>query len=161
MNQNKISEILNLHLLWISNDPKGQCADLASANLHKASLECANLYKANLEFANLECASLRGANLEFVSLRGATFNKKTVFPEGFDPIVRGMIFVGEEQEELKEPAAPSTSEQEKEETVVVAAVPAAVLPKTLHDELSEVFAKHGLVLVSFRAKPGKVRASKA
>ncbi len=151
MNKTQLDEILNLHLLWLNDGPSGQCANLESANLTFASLA-----KANLAKANLAKAILCGANL-----RGATFNKETVFPDGFDPVSRGMRFVEQEeekepaapstrfveQEEEKEPAAPSTNEQEKAETVEVAAVPAAAeLSKTLHEELSEVLAKHGLTL---------------
>lgn len=135
MNKTQLDETLNLHLLWLNDDPSGQCANLESANLAFASLA-----KASLAKANLAKAILCGANL-----RGATYNKETVFPDGFDPVSRGMRFV--EQEEEKEPAAPSTNEQEKAETVEVAAVPAAAeLSKTLHEELSEVLAKHGLTL---------------
>ena len=177
MNKTELNKILKLHKLWLNGDPKGRCASLQDANLSGANLSKVNLSDANLKYAilsdanledailsdaNLEDADLSGANLmgadlsgadlSFVNLRNATFSKETRFPEGFDPVFRGMILAEE-----KVPEAPSPTKQE--EVVAVAAVPAA--PKTLHDELSEVFAKHGLVLVSFRAKPSKVRASKA
>lgn len=137
MNQNELNSILNLHKLWLNDDPKGQCANLVNANLfgailqgailQGANLKDANLYRADLFDANLRGANLRGANLAFANLANATFNKETVFPEGFDPVSRGMKLV-----------------EEKESVVEDAAVPAA--PKTLHEELSEVLAKHGMVV---------------
>lgn len=46
--------------------------------------------------------------------------------------------------------------EQKAETVEVAAVPAAALPpKTLHDELSEVLTKHGFDLTFVGRIPGK------
>ena len=112
-------------------------AILSGAILSDAILSGAILRNANLKNADLKNADLSDADLEFANLSGATFNKETVFPKGFDPVSCGMKLVGE-----KAPEAPSPTKQE--EVVVVAAVPAA--PKTLHEELSEVLAKHGLIL---------------
>ena len=79
----------------------------------------------------------RRADLEFANLSGATFNKETVFPKGLDPIARGMKLIEE-----KAPEAPSPTENKVE----VAAGTAATAPKTLHEELSVVLEKHGLIL---------------
>ena len=176
MNQNELNKILENHKLWLNDDPKGRCASLPDANLSYANLWNANLSNADLEGADLEGADLRGADLQDADLRnadlrnadlrgadlsdadlsgailsgailsGATFNKETVFPDGFDPVSCGMKLVEE-----KVPEAPSPTKQE--EVVAVAAVPAA--PKTLHEEIAEVLAKHGFDLVSLAIQPSK------
>ena len=168
MNQTELSKILNLHKLWLNDDPKGRCASLPDANLSYANLWNANLSNADLEGADLEGADLRGADLQDADLRnadlrnadlrgadlsdadlsgailsgailsGATFNKETVFPDGFDPVSCGMKLVEE-----KVPQAPSPTKQEEAVAVGTA------VPKTLHEELSVLFAKHGLELVFF------------
>ncbi len=178
MNKNKLDEILNLHKLWLNDDPKGRRADLTDAILTNADLTDAILTNAKLWYADLTNADLTNADLTNAILTNAklwyadltnadltnadltnailtnadltnadltnadltnadlwfaTFNKETVFPDGFDPIARGMKLI--------------------EEKVEVAAVPAA--PKTLHEELSEVLAKHGFDLVSLAIQPSK------
>ena len=148
MNKNKLDEILNLHKLWLNDDPKGRRADLTDAILTNADLTNAILTNAKLWYADLTNADLTNAILTNADLTNAdltnadltnadlwyaTFNKETVFPDGFDPIARGMKLI--------------------EEKVEVAAVPAA--PKTLHEELSEVLAKHGFDLVSLAIQPSK------
>jgi uncharacterized protein YjbI with pentapeptide repeats len=76
-------------------------AELRGANLTDASLINANLTAANLGLDNLGGAtSLRGANLtnailDRTNLSGAVFDKRTVFPVGFDPNAAGMILKGE------------------------------------------------------------------
>jgi len=73
-------------------------AELRGANLIDASLIGANLTAANLGLDNLGGAtSLQGANLtsailDRANLSGAVFDKRTVFPTGFDPIASGMVF---------------------------------------------------------------------
>ena len=139
MNQTELSKILNLHKLWLNDDPSGRRADLTDADLRNAilsgailrnaklwyaDLTNAKLWYADLTNADLTNAKLTNAKLTNAKLWYATFNKETVFPDGFDPIARGMKLI--------------------EEKVEVAAVPAA--PKTLHEELAEVLAKHGLIL---------------
>ena len=78
-----------------------QSASLAGADLHDARLNAANLqgaylWHANLQNADLEDADLQGARLEGASfqgtylgeanLRGATYDSKTIWPKGFDPV---------------------------------------------------------------------------
>ena len=175
MNKNKLDEILNLHKLWLDNDPSGRRADLSGADLWNANLSGAiltgadlsgatlwnaNLWNAILSGADLSDAILRNANLTNAKLTNAKltdtiltnaiFSKNTVFPDGFDPIARGMKLFGEKVLE-----APSPTKQEETETA--AAVPAA--PKTLHEELSEVLAKHGFDLVSLAIQPSKKHTS--
>ena len=185
MNKTELNKILKLHKLWLNGDPKGRCASLQDANLSGANLSGANLSKVNLSDANLKYAILSDANLmgadlsgadlsgailrnanlknadlknadlsgailRNANLSGATFNKETVFPKGFDPVSCGMKLVEE-----KVPEAPSPTKQE--EVVAVAAVPAA--PKTLHEEIAEVLAKHGFDLVSLSIQPSKSRAN--
>lgn len=63
---------------------------LVGANLYFADLRWANLSEANLYGADLRWASLSEANLRGANLGGATYNKQTIFPDGFDPIAAGM-----------------------------------------------------------------------
>jgi hypothetical protein len=75
-------------------------ANLRRANLHRADLRGATLINAQLSMADMRVAALRGtdmrgANLQgtnmypgslrYTHLRGATYDKRTQFPEGFDP----------------------------------------------------------------------------
>jgi uncharacterized protein YjbI with pentapeptide repeats len=74
--------------------------DLSQANLHGAFLFRANLRGANLSGANLRGAYLCEANLNWADLRGTDlrganltatgYNKRTIFPIGFDPEAAGM-----------------------------------------------------------------------
>jgi uncharacterized protein YjbI with pentapeptide repeats len=72
-------------------------AELRGANLIDASLIGANLTAANLGLDNLGGATfLQGANLtsailDRANLSGAVFDKRTVFPTGFDPIAASMV----------------------------------------------------------------------
>lgn len=86
MNQNEIKQVLRLHGLWIKNDPEGQKAYLTGVDLR-----CADLEGAILRYAILVNADLWNANLEGADLFGAIFDKETKFPEGFNPVARGMI----------------------------------------------------------------------
>ncbi len=122
-------------------------ADLQDADLRNVDLSGAILTGADLRNAILSGATLSGAYLSFVNLRNATFNKETVFPDGFDPVSCGMKLVEE-----KVPEAPSPTKQE--EVVAVAAVPAA--PKTLHEEIAEVLAKMVLIWFLFRSSLARV-----
>ena len=80
-------------------------ANLAGIDLSRANLFGAFLFRANLRGANLSGADLRGAylceaNLNWADLRGADlsganltatgYNKRTIFPIGFDPEAAGM-----------------------------------------------------------------------
>jgi hypothetical protein len=70
----------------------GPGADLRRADLFGADLEGADLSGANLNEANLYEADLGGALLSGANLIGATADKNTTWPEGFDPVVAGVIF---------------------------------------------------------------------
>jgi uncharacterized protein YjbI with pentapeptide repeats len=62
----------------------------------KANLTAANLGLDSLGGAtSLQGASLTNAILNRAKLSGAVFDKRTVFPEGFDPIAAGMVLKGE------------------------------------------------------------------
>lgn len=70
--------------------PNLENANLDSANLKGASLAGANLTGANLEYANLSGANLHNvnltkANLKEINLEKAVYDRKTQFPEGFNP----------------------------------------------------------------------------
>ena len=89
--QDKLSKILELHRLFLENDPSGvqanlrgailvdailkganlKVVNLKGANLEGATLEDANLFGANLVDANLKGANLKGANLVNANLKGA------------------------------------------------------------------------------------------
>ena len=69
--RDELSKILELHRLFLKNDPSGVQANLEDVNLKGANREDAILVGANLEYANLEDANLKGANLVNANLRGA------------------------------------------------------------------------------------------
>ena len=76
MNKNDLAKVLDLHKLWLFEDPKGICADLQNANLRNADLRGANLrgadlWGANLRGADLWSADLQGADLQNADLRNA------------------------------------------------------------------------------------------
>ena len=64
--------------------------DLSEANLRGANLSGANLQGAYLCEANLNWANLRGADLTGANLTETGYNKRTIFPIGFDPQASGM-----------------------------------------------------------------------
>ena len=66
-----LTEILELHKLWLEDNTKGQRANLQYANLRYANLRYANLQYADLRHADLQGANLRGANLQHADLQGA------------------------------------------------------------------------------------------
>jgi len=80
-------------------------ADLRGADLVETSLQETNLEGAILSYARMRKADLRGANLtnaklDSADLRNAIltktkFNSNTVWPDGFDPVAAGAIFVEE------------------------------------------------------------------
>jgi len=81
-------------------------AELGGAPLDRARLRGANLYRTDLtgtrlDGADLTMANLVGANLNKASLVGARldgahYDEQTTWPEGFDPIARGAIFIPKE-----------------------------------------------------------------
>ena len=66
-------------------------ADLNGAYLRRADLSGADLSGTNLSGADLHGAYLSGTNLHGADLHGAKYKSKTIFPDGFDPIISGMI----------------------------------------------------------------------
>ena len=76
--------------------PNLRGADLSGTNLGWADLNGAYLRRADLSGAdlsgtNLSGADLSGTNLGGTDLHGAKYKSKTIFPDGFDPIISGMI----------------------------------------------------------------------
>ena len=69
--KDELSKILELHRLFLKNDPSGVQANLEKVNLENANLSDANLENAILEGANLENSDLRNANLKGAILEGA------------------------------------------------------------------------------------------
>ena len=69
--QDELSNILELHRLFLKNNPYGVPANLEDVNLEGAILENAILVGANLKYANLEGANLKGAILVSANLEGA------------------------------------------------------------------------------------------
>ena len=65
-------------------------ADLSGANLYGANLSRANLSRADLSRADLSGADLSGADLSGANLSGAYASASTVWPDGFDPVARGV-----------------------------------------------------------------------
>ena len=69
--RDELSKILELHRLFLENDPSGVQANLKGVNLEDANLVGVNLAYANLKDANLEDANLEDANLAYANLKGA------------------------------------------------------------------------------------------
>ncbi len=65
-------------------------ANLGGANLTRANLAGANLAGANLAGANLTGADLAGGNLAGANLTRANADRFTRWPDGFDPVTRGV-----------------------------------------------------------------------
>ncbi len=94
-------------------------ANLIDANLIDAQLNGANLTRASLEGADLRSANLCDAVLEATDLTDtqldcAKYNKRTIFPDEFDPQERGMVYespVVAAEEEPEEIRPASTIEQ--------------------------------------------------
>ena len=84
MLQSQLNEILDLHELWVKDDPKGKQADLSNQDLSGLdfsyrNLICiimnnARLFSANLSYANLSHANLSGANLSDANLSEANLS---------------------------------------------------------------------------------------
>lgn len=66
-------------------------ADLRRADLATADLLNAKLRSADLLGADLGGADLRGADLTQAYLKYAAYDKRTLWPEGFDPVAAGAI----------------------------------------------------------------------
>ena len=67
--------------------------NLRTADLREVDLSCANLRKVNLRTSDLRGAVLKDVDLTGADLSDAKYDKETIFPDGFDPIERGMILV--------------------------------------------------------------------
>ena len=72
--KDELSKILELHRLFLENDPSGVHANLEDVDLRNANLNGADLRYANLEGANLENSDLRNANLNGADLRHVNLN---------------------------------------------------------------------------------------
>src|SRR5207237_847441 len=72
---------------------RAQPANLVGRDLRAASLAGADLAGANLAGANLLRANLSRANLQGADLRGARYDRRTKWPEGFDPRRHGTKLV--------------------------------------------------------------------
>ena len=115
MKQDELDKILDAHKLWLSDDPKGEKANLHWANLRRADLRGtdlrradlseANLRRADLSGANLSEANLRWANLRWADLRGADLHSTNVLRFQFnqhEAICTGhRITIGCEDHDLK------------------------------------------------------------
>ena len=75
INTNELKDILEKHSLWLSDNSKGERANLSGANLSRANLYNANLSDANLSRANLSDADLSRANLTDTCINGFYLGK--------------------------------------------------------------------------------------
>ncbi|MDZ8184383.1 MAG: pentapeptide repeat-containing protein [Nostoc sp. ChiSLP02] len=64
-------------------------ANLYHAVLYESKLECSNWRKADLRKTNFDKTSLNSAS----SLQEAYYDEETIFPEGFDPEYKKMVYV--------------------------------------------------------------------
>lgn len=83
MDQKKLNEILEKHVLWLHNERGGVRANLRGAHLYGADLHNANLREADLNGVNLCCANLRDANLQRADLRRAILKKADLLGANF------------------------------------------------------------------------------
>jgi hypothetical protein len=101
-------ESADLHGAVLFNAPLAH-GDLTFANLRGADLRSADLQDADLGGATLAGADLRGANLQgaawyaygsidgvlipntWTDFRGARYDRRTRWPDGFDPLKHGAI----------------------------------------------------------------------
>jgi uncharacterized protein YjbI with pentapeptide repeats len=67
---------------------------LYRANLMNSTLAYCDFRGACLDLADLRAADLQGANLTDASLKGAIYCQKTRWPDGFDPIRSGSLWIG-------------------------------------------------------------------
>ena len=93
MKQEKLTEILKLHKLWLEDNPDGvrvdlRRADLQGADLRRADLRGADLAGADLRRADLQGADLRGADLQGADLRRADL-RGVIFCEGWKLVKKG------------------------------------------------------------------------
>ena len=72
--QDELSKIIELHRLFLKNDPNGVRADLENADLSSADLGYTNLRYANFENADLSNANLENADLREANLKGANLS---------------------------------------------------------------------------------------
>ena len=175
MNKTELNKILNLHKLWLNDDPKGRRADLTDAILTNATLTNADLTSAILTNATLTNADLRNADLTNATLTNADLRNAILsgailsgaYLSGADlsdadlsgAILSGAILSGATFN--KETVFPKGFDPIArgmkliEEKVLEAPSPTkqeetvaagTAVPKTLREELVEVLGKHGLVL---------------
>lgn len=78
LSQANLSNV-NLTGAWLSN------SELNRANLRNANLTGAELRGCNLFAVNLMGANLQNTKIDDDSLEGSLYDRKTVFPSGFDP----------------------------------------------------------------------------
>ena len=87
---------VRLRPYWVARH-QGQEANLELADLQSANLAHADLTGVNLQRADLRGADLSGANLTYTHLvgaavQGARYNRRTHWPDGFDPQRLGATF---------------------------------------------------------------------
>jgi len=75
MEQEKLSEILELHRLWLKGDKRGIQANFLCKNLKGIHLQGADLREANLIGACLSDTDLQGADLSSTDLGGIDCRK--------------------------------------------------------------------------------------
>ncbi|MGK7910377.1 MAG: pentapeptide repeat-containing protein [Synechococcus sp.] len=69
---------------------------MKGANFSLSSFTGCDLSRCILTESNFEGSILKGCSLDKSILIGSTYNEKTVFPQGFDPIQHGMLSASDE-----------------------------------------------------------------
>ncbi len=106
---------------WLSG------AQFNGADLREASCAGARLDRVHLENARLEGADLRGVGVERAFLAGASYDRTTLWPEGFDPGALGavaredgrIVVVSSAQEGKSSPATPFAGERKPDIALAV------------------------------------------
>lgn len=83
--QEELNQLIHIRPIYLRG------FDLKGLDLRNADLSGADLYEAYLNEADLSDANLTKANLGGADLSGAVYNKKTIWPDGFDHKKAGAI----------------------------------------------------------------------
>ena len=80
------------NVIATSNPPESRIFD--GMVIHGALLAGFELEGISFDGSDLRGSDYTGANLDGADFTGATYDALTIFPEGFDPALRGVLLVG-------------------------------------------------------------------
>ncbi|MBD2018562.1 pentapeptide repeat-containing protein [Microcoleus sp. FACHB-53] len=93
------AELNNAELHYANLNKAKLCrAKLIKSNLYKANLSGAKLGNSDMRNADLRGADLSNTNLYSVNIQKAYFDEETIFPQDFNPLNAGMIYLSVDYE---------------------------------------------------------------